>query len=40
MYVTTASGNVAVPAERVGELMRDVIDGRMRTPDGPRALPR
>jgi proteasome beta subunit len=40
IYTTTASGNVQVPAERVGELMRSVIDGRMRTPDGPRALPR
>jgi proteasome beta subunit len=40
IYTTTASGNVQVPDERVGELMRGVIDGRMRTPDGPRALPR
>jgi proteasome beta subunit len=40
IYVTTAAGNQQVPGERVGELMRSVIDGRMRTPDGPRALPR
>ena len=40
MYTTSASGNVLVSAERVGGLMRSVIDERMRTPDGPRALPR
>jgi proteasome beta subunit len=40
MYTTTASGNVQVSEERVGGLMRSVIDERMRTPDGPRALPR
>lgn len=40
IYVTTTSGNQQVPDERVAELMRVVMDERMRTPDGPRALPR
>jgi proteasome beta subunit len=40
MYITTAEGNTLVSAERVGELVRSVVDGRMRTPDGPRAEPR
>jgi proteasome beta subunit len=40
IYITTATGNTQVSEERIGALVRTVVDARMRNPDGPRADPR
>ena len=40
VYLTTEEGNRRLSSDDVGDRMRLVIDGRMRQPNGPRALPR
>jgi proteasome beta subunit len=35
--VVTGDGYRRVPDEEIGQIVRDVLDGRMRNPDGPQA---
>jgi proteasome beta subunit len=37
VYVTTADGNHLLGDDEVGPRIRRLVEGRMRTPDGPRA---
>lgn len=40
VYITTAEGNRLLTDDEVGPRVREIIEGRMRSPEGPRANPR